>query len=324
MQNKFDVVIFNPILHPDVIMYPQPGEKMNYARLLPTYSREIRIGAGGYTGMALSKLGFKCCFLDAIGNDMFGQFTIDEINRSGFDTSFLSRFDGDHMFCMILVQDGEGGTMVCNYPEKFKATTFDDYMKMIVSSPETDAFYIYSWFWSFVKPNLASQPTSELVKEISKKGIPVFLDINFKTFEAPPEFELNELKKALPYVDYLLPNCYDAEILIGKHDVETTMKNLVDLGANNILLKSGEEGSFLWDGNVIAHLPGYNVDVLDTTGAGDMFGSGLVYGLHSEHTLYESAELANALAAYGISHIKKNKYPDRNQLRNFINETKIR
>lgn len=318
MEKEFDAIIFNPILHPDVIMYPKRGETLNYARLLPTYSREIRIGAGGYTALALSNLGLKCCCLDAIGDDLFGQFTIDEMERSGLEMSYISRFNGDHMVCMILVQDGEGGTMVCNYPREFKSTTYTDYMDMVDRSPDASFFYIYSWFWSFVKPDLLIQPSSNIIRRIKEKGFPTILDINFKTTEAPPRNELNELRKSLPDLDYILPNRYDAEILVGKSDPETTIRRLVDCGANNILLKSGAEGTYVWDGSGITRVPGFKVEVQDTTGAGDMFGGGFLFGLKNGLPATEATVYANAMAAYGISHVKKDKYPDAGTLKQFI------
>lgn len=318
-RNGFDAIIFNPVLHPDIIMYPSEGVGLTYARLTPIRKREMRIGAGGYTSLMMAKLGIDCCCIDRIGSDIFGDFTIEEMRKHGLNMDYVSRFNGDHMVCVILVSNGEGGTMMCSYPETFVDITYDDFMSMLDRSPDAKILYLYSWFWSFFQPNMLNKPTSNIIKKAKDKGYKIILDVNYKTKEAPPAHELNELIKSMPYIDYLLPNAFDAEIIVGNLDPISTVKELNELGVNQVILKMGEHGSYINIKDKVKNIRGYNVNVLDTTGAGDMFGGALTYGVINKLDIEEIVKISNAAAAYGISHASSQKYPNISALESFIN-----
>lgn len=314
----YDVVICNPVLHPDIILYPADGATITYARVLPIHRREMRIGAGGYTGIAMSRLGLRCCCIDKIGSDIFGQFTRQEMELYGLDMSHVTVHPGDHMFCVIFAQDGEGGTMACSYPPEFSETTFREVANMVAGAPPGKLMYVYSWFWSFFQPGMAGEPTHEIVRDATARGYTIMLDVNYKPKETPPGFELAELRKALPYVEVLLPNMRDAEIMVGRLNPVDTVRALRDLGANVVVLKAGEEGCYLGSAEGIVHIPAPAVSVLDTTGAGDIFGGGFAYGWLQGWEVERSGAFANAAAAYSISHEKAYKYPTLTELEEFI------
>jgi sugar/nucleoside kinase (ribokinase family) len=179
---------------------------------------------------------------------------------------------------------------------------------------------VYSWFWSFFQSRMAGEPTHDIVRDASARGYTVMLDVNYKPKEHPPDQELDELKKALPYVEVLLPNLRDAEILVGRLSPVDTVKALRDLGANVVALKMGEEGCYLGSAKGIVHVPTPEVSVLDTTGAGDVFGGGLAYGWLQGWDWEHIGAFANAASAYSISHEKTHKYPTLTELEEFIDQ----
>lgn len=305
----YDAVICNPVLHPDIILYPKDGATITYGRVLPVHHREMRIGAGGYTAIAMARLGMKCCCIDKIGLDIFGQYTVAEMQQHGLDMQHVTTYSGDHMFCVIFVQNGEGGTMACSYPPEFSETTFREVAEMIANAPPARLMYIYSWFWSFFQPSMAGEPTHEILRDTQRRGETLMMDVNYKPKEAPPSHEINELKRALPFVDVLLPNLRDAEILVGARTPRDSVKALLDLGVKAVALKAGGEGCYVGSSDGIARIPGPVVRVLDTTGAGDIFGGGFAYGWLQGWDMERAARFANAVAAYSISHQKSEKYP---------------
>jgi len=313
----YDAVICNPVLHPDIILYPRDGGMITYGRVLPVRRREMRIGAGGYTAIAMSRLGLNCCCIDKIGSDIFGQFTLAEMESHGLDMRHVTTYPGDHMFCVIFVQDGEGGTMACSYPPQFSETTFGEVADMIAQAPPARLMYIYSWFWSFIQPRMAGEPTHEIVRDASARGATIMIDVNYKPKEAPPDHELSELKLALPFVDVLLPNIRDAELLVGPRAPQDTIKALLDLGVKVVGLKVGGEGCYVGSLDGITRVPAPSVSVLDTTGAGDIFGGGFAYGWLQGWEVERTALFANTVAAYSISHEKSEKYPTMADLEEF-------
>jgi sulfofructose kinase len=59
----------------------------------------------------------------------------------------------------------------------------------------------------------------------------------------------------------------------------------------------GQDGVLAWDGNQLLHTPAYCVPVLDTTGAGDIFHAGFIYGLLQDWPLERQLDFACAAAA---------------------------
>jgi len=311
---KYDVVICNGFLHPDIIMYPPKGQKITFMRVLAAYKVEIRLGAGAYSGMMMSRLGLRCCYIDKVGSDIFGLFTVKEMKRFGLDTRYIKVYPGNNIFCVIVTQNGEGGTMVCYYPKESLSTSLNEVLSAIRNAPEGKILYLFSWFWSFFFPKLKGKPTHKILHYAKKKGFSIVLDVNYKPKENPPKYEVEELKKTLKDVDVLLPNLRDAEIIVGQKPLAETAYSLLQLGPKIVGLKLGDKGCYVASKEESGHVPPFKVEVLDTTGAGDIFGGVFTYGWLKGWKPKKIATFANAASAFAISHEKKNKYPTLRQI----------
>jgi 5-dehydro-2-deoxygluconokinase len=306
--DTYDVVICNPYLHPDIVVYAEPeAGTLTALRTLPTFRREIRVGAGAYTGLTLSHLGRRCCYIDRIGDDLFGELTHAELAAAGADLAHVRRFTGGHMFCLSVVEDGEGGTMVSNYPPEWQLD-FPTLATMLDEAPPASILYIYEWFWSFAHPRLRGERTRDLVRAAKERGYRVILDVNYKPADPPPPSDHAELIAALPDVDVLLPNLRDAEMLAGPSSPERTIEKLLTIGPGMVCLKAGAAGAYVSHEGDVVHVPARPVDVLDTTGAGDVFGGAFVHGLLEGWDTARSAAFANAAAALAIASAKTAKY----------------
>jgi len=315
---SFDVVVINPFLHPDIVLYVPPGKRVTSERVLYTDRMEMRIGAGAYTSMMMASLGLKCCCVDKIGSDVFGIYTRREMEAFGLDMRFVTTYPGNQMLVLSYVQEGEGGTMVNFHPPELARTSFDEIRKMLRAAPLAKVLYIYIWFWSFVYSELYREETHKMVKEAKDRGYAVFLDLNYKPSTPPTTHEMTELKKALKHVDVLLPNLYDAEILVGKMPIEESAHHLLALGPKLVAVKAGKQGSYVASDRGGYRSPAYQVNVLDTTGAGDMYGGAFTYGWLRGWEPKRIALFANAAAAYGISHPLNEKYPTVSQVEELI------
>ncbi|MDI6617811.1 MAG: ribokinase [Clostridiales bacterium] len=113
--------------------------------------------------------------------------------------------------------------------------------------------------------------------------------------------------RALPeeifeYIDYITPNETEIEILTKmKIDSEAALKNaagmLLKRGVKTVIAKMGKKGACIISNEMFEHIPGFRVDAVDTTAAGDSFNAGFAYALSNGNSLKDCVRFANAVGA---------------------------
>ncbi|HER54349.1 MAG TPA: sugar kinase, partial [Candidatus Bathyarchaeota archaeon] len=92
------------------------------------------------------------------------------------------------------------------------------------------------------------------------------------------------------------PNSLELMQLTGK-DYKEGAKVLLDMGVEIVAVKLGKQGCYVTDGNEHHIIEAYKVKAIDTTGAGDAFCAGFLYGLIKENDLYECGRIGNFVAS---------------------------
>ena len=114
----------------------------------------------------------------------------------------------------------------------------------------------------------------------------------------------SDVAEALRYVDYLFPNDAEAMLLTGKDTVEAAARDLLEAGVGTVVVKCGAEGCYILTRQGAFRVPAEeNVTCLDSTGAGDSFVGGFLYGLSQDLPLEECARLANRCGARAVQKI---------------------
>jgi sugar/nucleoside kinase (ribokinase family) len=273
-----EVVIVNPFMHPDVIVFLRDDQEIVPNRVTVGHSHQMRLGAGAYTARAFMAHKWDVQIVDAIGDDIFGEFTFRESLSSGFGMDHVVRYQGSHMFLISVAdQQSEGGTMISSCPSDWQRPAAEVQLG-ISGAPSARVYYIWSWFWSYANKNLQSFSTHDAMSAISSKSDLTVLDPNWKPPGAPPEDEIASLVAALPLVDVLKLNRRDAAMVLGNKDPRTTILELLELGASLVVLTLGEQGCALGGIglNDVQFVPSTAQNTRNTTGAGDVFGGAFV------------------------------------------------
>ena len=119
-------------------------------------------------------------------------------------------------------------------------------------------------------------------------GCTVSLDVGWQ-----PEWYLKpENLQTCREIDYFLPNRKEAEYLTGKQRPEEVLLGLERLGFTHVVVKLGAEGAAIRTGGRMLHVSSMAVDVVDTTGAGDAFDSGLIDAVLSGADAHEMLQRA--------------------------------
>lgn len=295
-----EVVIVNPFLHPDIVVHLADDQTIVEDRVTVAGSHDMRLGAGAYTASAFQRLGWHVEMVDAIGDDTLGEYTFRAAQSAGIGTRHLSRYAGRHMFVLSVAdRKSAGGTMISSCPPEWQRSA-DEIRSSILAAPHADAYYIWSWFWSYANANLRSIAIDEVMASIRSKGGLVAVDPNWKPPGAPPAEEIDRLLESLASIDILKLNARDAEAIVGPKDARSSVLELLALGPSLVVLTLGRDGCAVGS----ADLPGVRRIVpdasapRDTTGAGDAFGGFLVaeYSTHGDPMRAAAAATARTQA----------------------------
>ncbi|WP_188207679.1 carbohydrate kinase [Alkalibacillus aidingensis] len=144
----------------------------------------------------------------------------------------------------------------------------------------------------FVDTNIPSDSLQTIINKCQQQGISLFLD-------PVSSIKAEKLPNDLTGVHTILPNRDEAEVLSGvkvssPEDYPKACENILAKGVSQVVLSLGDQGVYYYSENEQALIPAQTIDVVDVTGAGDAFASGLLYGHLNGQTLGESCKLGMA------------------------------
>jgi sugar/nucleoside kinase (ribokinase family) len=141
--------------------------------------------------------------------------------------------------------------------------------------------------------------------DIAKKKNPnvlISFDPNLRPEMLDLKTILNISKPVLENTTILLPSGEEAEMLAGIKGEKDACKKLLDMGPELVVLKQGKRGSMIFSKNQKhgIHIPGYRVDEIDPTGAGDSFGGAFIVAYLNKWDLIKATQFANAVGALKV------------------------
>ena len=105
------------------------------------------------------------------------------------------------------------------------------------------------------------------------------------------------VKSILPEIDYFLPNDDEAAAITGEPEPLAQLRAFADCGANAVVVTLGENGSVATRGGTFWRAPAYSVDLVDPSGSGDAFTSGLIAGVVNGKDMADTLCWASAYGA---------------------------
>lgn len=282
-----------------------PEEKGKRLKDVVNFKR-VAGGAPANVAGAVAKLGGDAVFLTMLGRDSFGDYIIDCLQKCRIDTSFIRQSDeyDTSLAFVSLAQDG-------NRDFKFYRRTAADLQ--FNENDVTEAMLDHCGFVHFCSVSLVESPMKYAHKKLVEMAIERQINICFDPNLRLSLWDDEKLLKAtiqefIPYANILKISDEEVLFITGCEDIEDALPALFAHRCELVIYTMGKDGVTLFtnDGRKL-HVPGYQVDVIDTTGAGDSFiGAFLSCVLHDEKPLlsYCDDELqtflrfSNAYAAY--------------------------
>lgn len=244
-------------------------------------------GSASNTIIGTAKLGLDAGYIGKIGNDSNGQMMKDYLESNNVDTDHLIIAEGETGEVIGFVDD-EGNRKLYVTPKINDKISNDDINREYLLN--TKLLHLTSFVG--LNPDDPSVNTQlELLDEIAGR-ITVAFDPGMLYVNRGSEF----MEKLISYTDILLIN--ESELLIAtqEDDFEKAVKKVapkVDI----LVVKRSTKGSFIKKGTDEYNIGIFEVDTVDTTGAGDAYNAGFLYGYIKGYTLEESGIIGSYIAA---------------------------
>jgi sulfofructose kinase len=252
--------------------YPERGSKIEYnsARVLPGGQVATAVVACQHWGMTTRYVGI-------LGDDPAATIHRDAFTQAGVEARLLTVPGGNSPQSLILVDDGGERTVLCRRDPRVALKPGDLDRQWIVNARalHVDGF------------DTAAATTAAGWARAA--GIPVIADLD----ELYPGVE-----ELLENVDYLIVSRDIPCRLMMEPDLEMAVRQMQRrYGCRLAAATLGDNGVLAWDGRKLLHAPAYRVSVVDTTGAGDIFHAGFIYGLLQDWILERQLDFGCAAAA---------------------------
>jgi len=175
-----------------------------------------------------------------------------------------------------------------------------------------DIFYLGS---AFDLPEINGDGIGILFQRAKAAGMVTALDVTSDLTRK----HLDKLLPVFPNLSFFMPSQNQAEQLSGEIDPQKAAKLFLSFGCETVVIKLGEKGCLVMSNGLCIHSPAFKIDAIDTTGAGDSFVSGFLFGIARNYDIGKCAELGNAAGALCASAIgATGAVKSLNQLEEFI------
>jgi len=244
-------------------------------------------GSAANTIVGLARLGLKTGYIGKVAEDREGELLLKDFRKENVDTSGI-----------IISRKGRSGVVMGYIDRKGERALYVDpgvndwlEFKEINVDYANRAEFLHLTSFVGKKPFEAQK---KLLNEISD------VKVSFDPGALYARKSLTSLKPIIKRSFVMLPNENEIRLLTGK-DYERASKILIKQGVSVVAVKLGERGCYVTNGKERHLVEPYEKKLVDTTGAGDAFCAGFLYGLIKGRDLYECGRLGNFVAARCIS-----------------------
>lgn len=259
-------------------------------------AREISGGSAANTLAGLAALGAKCAFIGQVADDQLGEVFAHDIRAGGIAFDTAARADEPPTArCLIFVTPDGQRTMntFLGASQFLPAEALDD-----ATIAAAKVLYLEGYLWDPEEPRKAMRRAISAARDAGRK-VAFTLSDAFVISRHGDDFRA---LIADGQIDILFANEHELAALTGIEDFDAGMAALSDKVPTLVVTRS-ENGAHAVSNGEHAHVPAEPIaKVIDTTGAGDLFAAGFLFGYVRGKPLAESLTMGAVCAAEVISH----------------------
>ena len=251
-------------------------------------------GAPANVAVGVARLGGNSAFIGRVGDDPFGRFMYQILADEKVEVRQM-RLDPAHRTSTVVVDLDDQGERSFTFMVRPSADLF-------LEPADLPSFSAGEWL-HVCSIALSAEPSRsaafQAMASIREAGGYVSFDPNIRPDLWADENELRRcLERALQHADVVKLSVEELTFLTHDAEVKTGLESLMRrCPARLVLVTLGKEGVIAWHDGAVKHYPGTSVECVDTTGAGDAFVAGLLYGLAAGQELVPVIGLAQRCGA---------------------------
>jgi 5-dehydro-2-deoxygluconokinase len=290
---RFDLITMGRV---GVDLYPeQIGVGLADVR---TFAKSLG-GSPTNVAVAAARLGARAAVITKVGDDPFGPYVRDALERFGVD----ARWVGTHpelrtpvVFCEIHPPD--------DFPLLFYREPMAPDMTIEPRELDLDAIRAARVFWTTgtglsAEPSRAATLAALAARDDAPAGAITVHDLDHRPMFWADEAEAGRWgREALRHATVAVGNRDEVAVAVGTRDPHEASAALLDLGVGIAVVKQGPAGVLVRTSQGVAEVPPVPVEVVNGLGAGDAFGGALVHGLLHGWEPERAVRLANAAGAH--------------------------
>lgn len=283
MKKPFDILVAGEI-NPDLILTGDVKPEFNQVEKLVD-SAALTVGSSSAIfACGAARLGLRVAFIGLCGEDVFGRFMLDEMQKRNVNVSnVIIRSDGQTGLSLILNQPfdyAQGDRAILTHLGLIADLQASDIPDSLLQ--QTRHLHVASYFLQTkLQPDLPA-----LFQRAHSLGLTTSLDTNYDPSEKWTGFD-----ELLSNTDVFLPNKTEALSITKLSDVESASRQLASK-SKFAAIKLGADGAIACNGEVVNRSSSIPVNVVDTVGAGDTFDAGFMFGYLNDWLLEKSLRLA--------------------------------
>ena len=260
---------------------------------------EVGGGPAATAAVAAAKLGADVDFIGRVGDDDTGSRLLAELESLGVNTRFTRIFKGARSSQSAVLVDASGERIIANYPSPDLAEEADWLQDIDFSQ------------WDVVLADVRWHDGAKQALTLARQqGVTTVLDADIT-----PQ-DIAELVALSDHAAFSAPGL---QRMTQIAEAESALKKAQTITNGHVYVTQGKDGCYWLEKGALSYLPAFQIDVVDTTGAGDVFHGALAVGLAQNQPAQDAVRFASAVAALKCTRPGgRAGIPDCDQTRSFL------
>ena len=281
--SRFDVIGFGA-LNLDKLFKVNKLARAEEESFIEDYS-ETCGGSAANTAVGLARLGCKVGYIGKVGCDREGDVLIKDFCNEGVN------IDG-----VVRAEQGKSGVVMGFVDKKgARALYVDPGVNDTVNIDEVNARYAAQAQFLHLTSFVGEESLQTQKKLLD--AVPDSTKVSFDPGALYARKGYLPLEPIIRKTHVLMPNILELTILTGEISYHKGADIMIEKGVKIVVVKLGGDGCYITDGHEQHLIKPFKVDVVDTTGAGDAFCAGFLYGLVNDKSLLDCGKLGNFVAS---------------------------
>lgn len=252
-------------------------------------------GNGANTSLALAALGVPVRLLGAVGRDEPGRLVLDTLRRSAVDTRAVETADAPTAATIVLIKRSGDRKFL----HRLGASAGAFAAPIEFTRELVDGMAHYHLASLFILPRMRAH-AAETLARARAAGLTTSLDTNWD----PEGRWMQDLAPCLEHLDLIFMNEDEARMATESVETADAARSLMARGVGAAVMKLGGRGCAIYGaGGEAIRMPAFEVEVVDTTGAGDCFVGGFLAARLRGATYEQAGRLANAVGALSVQRV---------------------